>query len=63
MIRDALKDLSRRTFLKGTAGAALGGAAIDAAGVSGPFVLSCGAAGVTALLALRARERPTPVAG
>jgi MFS family permease len=44
-------------------GSALGGAAIDAAGVSGPFVLSCGAAGVTALLALRARERPTPVAG
>jgi MFS family permease len=44
-------------------GSALGGAAIDAAGVSGPFVLSCLAAGLTALLALRTRERPTHVAG
>lgn len=44
-------------------GSALGGAAIDAAGVNGPFVLSCLAAGLTALLALRTRERPTPVAG
>ena len=44
-------------------GSALGGAAIDAAGVSGPFVLSCLAAGLTALVALRIRERPTPVAG
>ena len=44
-------------------GSALGGAAIDAAGVSGPFVLSCLAAGLTALLALRTREHPTSVAG
>jgi NitT/TauT family transport system substrate-binding protein len=32
MIRDALKDLSRRTFLKGTAGAALGGSALSLLG-------------------------------
>jgi predicted MFS family arabinose efflux permease len=44
-------------------GSALGGAAIDAAGVSGPFVLSCLAAGLTALLALRIREHPTSVVG
>ena len=31
-IRDALKDLSRRTFLKGTAGAALGGSALSLLG-------------------------------
>jgi MFS family permease len=44
-------------------GSALGGAAIGAAGVSGPFVLACLAAGATALLALRTRERPAPVGG
>ena len=43
-------------------GSALAGAAIDVAGVSGPFVLSCAASGLTALLALRTRERAT-VAG
>src|SRR3984957_7583943 len=32
MIRDALKNSSRRTFLKGTAGAALGGAAMSFVG-------------------------------
>jgi MFS family permease len=40
-------------------GSALGGAAVDAVGLSGPFVLSCLASGVTALLAVRTRERPT----
>lgn len=44
-------------------GSALAGGAIDVAGVSGPFVLSCMASGLTALLALRTRERVTPVAG
>ncbi len=44
-------------------GSAIGGATIDAAGVSGPFVLSCAASGVAALLALRTREQATPVAG
>jgi MFS family permease len=44
-------------------GSALAGAAIDLAGVSGPFVLSCAASGLTALLALRTRERAAPVAG
>jgi MFS family permease len=44
-------------------GSALAGGAIDTAGVSGPFVLSCLASGVTALLALRTRERVRPVAG
>jgi MFS family permease len=44
-------------------GSALAGGAIDTAGVSGPFVLSCLASGLTALLALRTRERATPVAG
>jgi MFS family permease len=38
-------------------GSALGGAAVDAAGLSGPFVLSCLASGLTALLALRTRDR------
>jgi MFS family permease len=42
-------------------GSALGGVAIDAAGVSGPFVLSCLASGVTALLALRTRDRAATV--
>src|ERR1700679_846710 len=32
MIRDALENLSRRTFLKGTAGAALGGSALSILG-------------------------------
>src|ERR1700722_1803824 len=32
MIRDALRNSSRRTFLKGTAGAALGGAAMSFVG-------------------------------
>jgi MFS family permease len=40
-------------------GSALGGGAIDAAGVSGPFVLSCVASGLTGLLALRTRESAT----
>jgi MFS family permease len=44
-------------------GSALAGGAIDVAGVSGPFVLSCAASGLTALLALRTRERATRVAG
>jgi MFS family permease len=44
-------------------GSALAGGAIDVAGVSGPFVLSCAASGLTALLALRTRERVKPVAG
>jgi MFS family permease len=44
-------------------GSALAGGAIDIVGVSGPFVLSCAASGMTALLALRTRERATPVAG
>jgi len=44
-------------------GSAIGGATIDAAGVSGPFVLSCAASGVAALLALRTREHATRVVG
>lgn len=44
-------------------GSALAGGAIDTAGVSGPFVLSCLASGLTALLALRTRKRATSVAG
>jgi MFS family permease len=44
-------------------GSALAGGAIDVVGVSGPFVLSCAASGLTAVLALRTRERATPVAG
>jgi MFS family permease len=44
-------------------GSALAGGAIDVAGVSGPFVLSCTASGLTALLALRTRERARRVAG
>jgi MFS family permease len=44
-------------------GSALSGGAIDLVGVSGPFVLSCTASGLTALLALRTRERATSVAG
>ncbi len=46
-----------------SAGSALGGGAIDAAGVSGPFILSCGASGLTAALALRTRERAATAAG
>jgi MFS family permease len=42
-------------------GSALSGAAIDAAGVSGPFLLSTVAAALTALLAVRAREAATSV--
>lgn len=41
-------------------GSALGGGTIDAAGVSGPFVLACLASGLTALLALRTREPAKP---
>jgi hypothetical protein len=44
-------------------GSALAGGAIDVAGVSGPFILSCTASGLTALLALRTRERAARVAG
>jgi MFS family permease len=42
-------------------GSSLGGAAIGAMGVSGPFVLSCVAAGLTTLLALRTRPRAESV--
>lgn len=44
-------------------GSALAGGAIDIAGVIGPFVLSCAGWGLTALLALRTRERAVPLAG
>jgi MFS family permease len=43
-------------------GSALAGAAITAAGVSGPFILACAASGLTALLALRTREHAATAA-
>ena len=44
-------------------GSSLGGATIAAAGVSGPFVVSCAASALAAGVAVRARHRVGAVAG
>jgi MFS family permease len=44
------------------AGSALGGLAIESAGVSGPFALACAATGLAALSAVRMRVPPDPPA-
>jgi len=44
------------------AGSALAGASIDAAGVSGPFVLACGASALAAAMAMRGAGQRRPQA-